>query len=217
MLAISTNLILAPRNALRHGFWAIWPLALISSKIGVSCSCRRMKIAIATSKKDTRNGIRQPQSLNASVPRYARVPDNHEHRHHDPASAKSRCQPVEAAALVRNMLGDVGDGAAVFPAQAQTLDHAQGEEEKRGCDADRLEGGTQADHPRAQPYTGQGDQERVLASYPIAQPAKEERPQRTDQEASREQRNRAQQSRHRMGLFEELDRQDRSQACLKMW
>jgi hypothetical protein len=37
-------------------------------------------------------------------------------------------------------------------------------------------------------------------------------PQGADQESGGEQRNRAQQSRDRVGFFEELDRQDRSQA-----
>src|SRR5205085_8524309 len=41
----------------------------------------------------------------------------------------------------------------------------------------------------------------------------QERPERTDQESGGEQRNRAQQSRDRMGLLEELDRQNRGQAA----
>ena len=106
------------------------------------------------------------------------------------------------------MLGDVGDGTAIFPAQAQTLDHAQGEEEKRGCRCRSTRRWDQADHPRAQPHTGQGDQERVLASRSPSQP-KRNAPNGRIRKPSREQRNRAQQSRHRMGLFEELDRHDR--------
>ena len=42
MLAIRTNLMLALRKASLHGFLVVWPLALISWKTGVSCSCRRM-------------------------------------------------------------------------------------------------------------------------------------------------------------------------------
>src|SRR3989441_3675324 len=139
--------------------------------------------------------------------------DDHGHRHHDPKSRRG-LQPagVVAAAFVRHVLGDVGDGASIFATQAQALDHSQGEEQDRGRETDRLVAGDQPDHPRAQPHSGQGDEERVLAAHPVAQPSEEERPQRTDQESGGEQRNRAQQRRNRVGLVEKLDRQDRGQA-----
>ena len=69
MVAISTNLMLALRNASFQGFLVICPLALISWKIGVSCNCSRIQIAIATSRNDTRNGTRHAQALNASLPK----------------------------------------------------------------------------------------------------------------------------------------------------
>src|SRR5207244_10648566 len=55
-------------------------------------------------------------------------------------------------------------------------------------------------------------EERVLAAHPVAHPSEQECAKRTDQESGGEQRNRAQQGRNRVALFEELDRQDRGQA-----
>ena len=110
------------------------------------------------------------------------------------------------------MLGDVGDGAAILAAQAQALDHPQTEEDERRAQTDLLVGRDQPDRPRAQPHSAERNEERVLAANPVAHPSEEECPQWTDQESGGEQRNRAQQSRDRVGLFKELDRQDRSQA-----
>src|SRR5581483_5788493 len=61
-------------------------------------------------------------------------------------------------------------------------------------------------------HSAERNEKRVFAANAISHPTEDERPQWTDQEAGGEQRNRAQQSRYRMGLFEELDRQDRRQA-----
>ncbi len=69
MLAISTNLMLAVRKASFQGFLVISPLALISWKIGVSCSCRRIQMAIATKRKESRNGMRQAQASNVALPK----------------------------------------------------------------------------------------------------------------------------------------------------
>ena len=106
------------------------------------------------------------------------------------------------------MLGDVGNGAAIFAAEAQALHYSQGEENEGGGDADRLEGWDQADQPGAQSHAAQRYEKRIFAADPVAQPSKQERSQRTDQEPRREQRDRAQQGCDGVGLFEELDRQD---------
>jgi hypothetical protein len=53
--------------------------------------------------------------------------------------------------------------------------------------------------------------ERIFATDDISEPAKHERPQRPDQEPGGEQRDRAEQGRYGVALFEELDRQDRGQ------
>src|SRR5256885_937506 len=53
----------------------------------------------------------------------------------------------------------------------------------------------------------------VFAAHPVAQPSKQEGTQWANQEAGGKQRDRAQQRRHRVGLVEELDRQDRRQTA----
>jgi hypothetical protein len=111
------------------------------------------------------------------------------------------------------VLGNVSDGAAVFSAEAQPLDHPQSEQHKRRRHPDRLVRRDQPDRPRAEAHAGQGDQERVLAADLIAEPPKQERPERADQKSGGEQRNRAQQRRDRVRFFEELDRQDGGQAA----
>src|SRR6185312_14738984 len=45
---------------------------------------------------------------------------------------------VVAAMLVLDVLGDVGDGAAVLAAEAQPLDQAKAEEDEGGGETDRL-------------------------------------------------------------------------------
>src|SRR5256886_9716427 len=111
------------------------------------------------------------------------------------------------------MLGDVSDRAPILAAQAQPLDHPQGEEEEGGGQSDRFVGRYQSDASRADAHASQGDEEGVLAAYPIAQPPEEECAQRTNQESGREQRDRGEQGRDRVGLFKELDRQNRSEAA----
>src|SRR5262245_20222261 len=73
-LAITTYLKLLLRKASRHGFVVVRPRALMSWKIGVSPRESRIQIAMATRRSEMMNGTRQPQSLNASTPRYERIP-----------------------------------------------------------------------------------------------------------------------------------------------
>src|SRR4029079_17486444 len=60
MVAITTYLKFAVRKASFQGFLVICPLAWISRKIGVSCNCNRIQIAIATSRNEIKNGTRHP-------------------------------------------------------------------------------------------------------------------------------------------------------------
>ena len=75
-------------------------------------------------------------------------PGTNDHRegNHD-AQRRGRLQPagVVSPALVRNVLGNVRDRAAVFPAQAQPLDDSQAEQNKGSGNANRGVGGYQAD------------------------------------------------------------------------
>ena len=50
------------------------PSAFICTKAGDSCSCMRIHTDTPSRMIDTRNGIRQPQASNASVPTAVRTP-----------------------------------------------------------------------------------------------------------------------------------------------
>src|SRR5205823_6636697 len=100
---------------------------------------------------------------------------------------------------------DVSYGASVLAAQTQALEHAQAEEDERGAQTDICEGRDQPDRPGAQAHSAERNEERVLAANPVTHPSEQECPDRADQESGGEQRNRAQQGRNRVALFEELD------------
>src|SRR5262249_46236908 len=140
------------------------------------------------------------ESLDAQV-----RPDTDDRRQrHDDAQGRRRLQPagVIPTVLVLDVLGDVGDGASILPTQAQTLDQPQSEEDEGRSETDRLVRGYEADESRRQPHAGQRDDEGVLSTNLVAEPAEEERPQRPDQEADREDRHGAEESRHRVALLE---------------
>src|SRR5213595_3809158 len=109
-------------------------------------------------------------------------------------------------------LGDVGDGAAVLTAEAEALDQAEGEEDEGRRESDRGVAGNKADEGSPHAHAGQGDDEGILPAHLIAEPAEEERPQRPDQEADREDRHGAEEGRDRVAFLEKLDRKDRGQA-----
>src|SRR5207249_7781259 len=102
--------------------------------------------------------------------------------------------------------------ATVFPAQAQSLDHSQSEQNEGRGNTNGGEGRYQPDGGGGQAHAGQSHDEGVFAAHSVTQPSKQEGAQWADQETGGKQRDRAQQRRHRVGLVEELDRQDRSQA-----
>jgi hypothetical protein len=64
----------------------------------------------------------------------------------------------------------------------------------------------------AERHARERHQEGVFAADAVAHPAEQKSAQWTDQETGGEQRNGAEQRRHRVAFFEELDRQDRGQA-----
>ncbi|MOA23356.1 hypothetical protein D3C78_1439710 [compost metagenome] len=81
------------------------------------------------------------------------------------------------------MLGHVGGGTAVFTAQRQALQHAQNNE-YHGCGhADRGIGRQDADDERRQAHDQDGDQEGVLASDHVAEPAEHQGAERPHDEA----------------------------------
>ena len=140
--------------------------------------------------------------------------DDDDERQHD-AEGRRGLQPagIVTALVFRHVLGDISDGAAVRAAQAEPLDHAQAEQDDRGAQTDLLEGRDQSDRAGAESHADERQNEGVLAADAVSHPAEHERPQRTDQEAGGEQRDRAEQSGDGVALIEELDRQDRGQAA----
>src|SRR5262249_6011592 len=124
-------------------------------------------MAIATKRNDTRNGTRQAHSSNTLSPKYPRVMSTTANATTIPSVGGGR-QPAgeKAAARAGEVPGHVGNGAAVFAAQAQTLNHPQSEEEERSGQADRLVGWDQADHAGTDAHAGERDEERVLAAHP---------------------------------------------------
>ena len=94
--------------------------------------------------------MRHAQSLNAASAEIGACGDDHDERQHD-SEGRRGLQPagIVAAAFVRDVLGDVGDGAAVLAAQAKALNHAQTEQDERGGQSDLLERRDQPDRPRA--------------------------------------------------------------------
>jgi hypothetical protein len=76
---------------------------------------------------------------------------------------------VKAALAVRGVLGHVGGRAAVFTAQRQALQHAQGDQDDRRGDADAGVVGQHADQKGRQAHDQDGDQEGVLAADAVAE------------------------------------------------
>src|SRR5215510_1944427 len=114
--------------------------------------------------------------------------------------------------LVLDMLGDVGDGTAVLPAEAEALDQAEDEEDEGRRESDPGVAGNKSDEGRPHAHATQRYDEGILPAHLIAEPAEEERPQRPDEEADREDRHRAEEGGDRMALLEELHGENRGQA-----
>ena len=81
------------------------------------------------------------------------------------------------------MLGDVGRGTAVFPAERQALQQPQQHQRHRRRDPDRCVAGEQADREGRPAHDAHGDQKRVLAAHQIAQPPENQRAERAHGEA----------------------------------
>ncbi|MNG75628.1 hypothetical protein D3C79_341330 [compost metagenome] len=81
------------------------------------------------------------------------------------------------------MLGHIGGRPAVFAAQRQPLEHAQGDEDDRRRHADRCIAGQQSDDGRGQAHDDDGDEERVLAPDHVAQAAEHDGAERSDGKA----------------------------------
>ena len=73
--AIKTILRLIQRpNASWSGAFDVVPRFFMLTNTGLSASCIRIHREMPSNRRDTRNGMRQPQALKASSPTYVRVP-----------------------------------------------------------------------------------------------------------------------------------------------
>ena len=154
------------------GALEVLPSAFIFWKAGDSFSDSRIHTETASSTIETRNGMRQPQSLKASSPMPSRTPRITSSDRNRPSVAVVWIQRgVGAALAVRRMLGHVGRRTAVLAAQRQALQQAQRDQDDRRGDADGGVAGQEADDEGRHAHDQDGDQEGVLAPDHVAQAA----------------------------------------------
>src|SRR5205085_11799494 len=115
--------------------------------------------------------------------------------------------------LIFDVLGDVGDRAAILAAETQPLDQTKTEEDEGRGEPDRRVGRNEPDEGRCHSHTSERDDEGVLAADLVTEPTEHERAEWADEEADGKDRDRAQECRDRMTLLEELDRENRREAA----
>src|SRR5256886_11780838 len=133
---------------------------------------------------------------------------------HDDSERRRGLQPagVVAPLLIRRVLCDVGDRAAVLAAQAQPLDQAQEQEDETRRRADLGVARHDPDERRRQAHAAQRNEEGVLAAHDVADAAEHEGPERPDQEPGGERPDGADERASTGTLLEELDRQEGGEA-----
>src|SRR5690606_38540955 len=92
---------------------------------------------------------------------------------------------IEAATVLRSVLGHVGGGAAVFSAQRQALQQAQNDQYDRSGHADGGIRGQDTHQEGGQAHDQDGDKEGVLAADQVAQAAEYKRTEGADGKAGR--------------------------------
>src|SRR4030095_12608333 len=83
----------------------------------------------------------------------------------------------------RRMLRDIDHRSAVFTTYRKPLQHAQGDENDRRCDADRRKTRQQDDGERCEAHQEDGDHEGVLATDQIAEAPENDGTERSDGKA----------------------------------
>ena len=114
------------------------------------------------------------------------------------------------------MLGDIHGSTAVFTAQRQSLQHAQGNQNHRCSHANRGVIGQQADDEGRQTHDHDGDEEGVFTANHVAQAAKHQRPKRPDDEASGESQQRENKGRTGVEPAEKLFGNNRCQRAIQI-
>src|SRR4029077_20120543 len=109
--------------------------------------------------------------------------------------------PTREPSLLSSQVQQGPGHPPVLAAQAEALDQAQGEENEGGGEADRPVGRHEPDEGRRHAHAGQRDDEGVLPAHLVAEPAEDERPQRSDEETDGEDCHRAEKGRDRVTLL----------------
>ena len=137
----------------------------------------------------------------------------HHQQRHEQADGRGGLNPrrIEAALVLGRVLGDVDRGAAVLPAERETLEQAQPDQRDRRRDAPGRVARQEADGERAQPHQGHGDEERIFAADEIAEPPEEQRAERTHRKPGREGEQGEDEGGRGVDPGEELHRQDGSE------
>ena len=108
------------------GAFEVLPSSFIFLKAGDSFRLSRIHTETPSRRIETRNGMRQPQSVKAASPRHVAHAEDDDQRQ-EQAERGRGLDPrgVGAALAVRRMLGHVGRGTAVLAAERQALQQAQ--------------------------------------------------------------------------------------------
>ncbi len=112
------------------------------------------------------------------------------------------------------MLRHVDRGAAVFAAEREPLEQAQGDQRDRRRDAPGRVVGQQADAEGAKAHQRHGDKEGVLAADEVAEPAEEQRAERPYREAGGEREQREDEGRGLIDAGEVLRGEDRRERAV---
>ena len=121
---------------------------------------------------------------------------------------------VEAALVLRRVLGDVDRRAAVFTTEREALRQTQTDQDDRRDDAGRGIGRQQADEEGADAHQRHGDEEGVFAADDVAEPTEKQRAERAHRETGGEGEQREDEGCRRIDAGEELRRQNGRQRAV---
>ena len=112
------------------------------------------------------------------------------------------------------MLGNVNCGAAVFAAERETLHQPQRNQHDRRHDAPACVARQHADEERADTHQAHGDQEGIFAADHVAEPAEDQRAERTHREAGGEGEQREDEADIGRHIGEEVFRQEHAERAV---
>ncbi len=149
---------------------------------------------------------------------HVRAEDEDDGERQEESDRRGRLDPrrVEAALVVRRVLGHVDRRTAVLTAEGQALGETEEQEDRWREDADRLVRRQEADDDGRDAHDRDRHQERVLASDDVADPAEDDRAKGPDEEARGVGGERRQERRGGVGAREEDRRQERREGRVEI-